>query len=39
MSSNEDDENDKTLTSSNEDDENENEDDGETMTQNEKNIR
>ena len=41
MSSNEDDENDKTLMSSNEDDENENEneDDDETISQNEKNIR
>ena len=39
MSSNEDDENGKTLMSSNEDDENENEDDDETMSQNEKNIR
>ena len=39
MSSNEDDENGKTLMPSNEDDENENEDDDETMSQNEKNIR
>ena len=41
MSSNEDDENGKTLVSSNEDDENENEneDDDETMSQNEKSIR
>ena len=41
MSSNEDDENGKTLMPSNEDDENENEneDDDETMSQNEKSIR
>ena len=39
MSSNEDDENGKTLMSSNEDDENENENDDETMSQNEINRR